>query len=81
MKSSFEVLSSSVRTGAHAESSGAIVGGLLTGGISLIAGGAIGGRKKGTSLAGVTCLVDRQESDVYLQADKDDFGKISNMLI
>ncbi len=59
---------------------GAIVGGVLTGGIGLIAGGAIGGKKKDASVAIISCTIDGTETEIYLSSDKDEFKKLSKIL-
>lgn len=49
---------------------GAIIGGVLTGGIGLLAGGLIGGRKKDTSNVYITIAPNGREIDIILKAGK-----------
>lgn len=60
---------------------GAIVGGVLTGGIGLIAGVAIGGRKKDNSLAVVTYQDGPLESTIYFRCDQKEYQKLSALLL
>jgi hypothetical protein len=56
---------------------GAIIGGVLTGGLGLLAGAAIGGRKKDASTAVVT-FEDGQR--LYVKATGKDFEKLQTWL-
>lgn len=59
---------------------GAIVGGVLTGGIGLLAGAAIGGRKKDNSLAVVTFQDGPLESTIYFRCDQKEYQKLAALL-
>jgi hypothetical protein len=59
---------------------GAIVGGVLTGGLGLIAGAAIGAKKKDNSLAILTCMDDTVEYTIYLRADAEKYQKLISFL-
>lgn len=60
---------------------GAVVGGVLTGGIGLIAGAALGGRKKEDSTAVLT-LVDQagQESKIHIKLKGADLENLQRLL-
>ncbi|MCG7410555.1 hypothetical protein MH117_24470 [Paenibacillus sp. ACRRX] len=58
---------------------GAIVGGVLTGGIGLLAGAAVGGRKEDNSLAIIT-YGDVIERQIFLRANKDEYAKLSSLI-
>lgn len=49
---------------------GAIIGGVLTGGIGLIAGGLFGGRNKNTSVVYITIAPNGKEKNIILKAGK-----------
>lgn len=59
---------------------GAIIGGVLTGGIGLLAGAALGGRKKDNSLAVVTFKEGVLEGNIYFRCDQKEYQKLSNLL-
>lgn len=59
---------------------GAIVGGLLTGGLGLIAGAAIGARKKDVSVITLSCTINEVEYTVYLRADAEKYQKLITFL-
>jgi len=62
---------------------GAIIGGVLTGGIGLLVGGALGARKKDTSNLFITIKHNERELDVILKAGKkadDIYGAIAAIL-
>ncbi|MNL16079.1 hypothetical protein D3C87_1371020 [compost metagenome] len=59
---------------------GAIIGGALTGGIGLLAGAAMGGRKKDNSLAVVTFQDGPLESTIYFRCDHQEYQKLSSLL-
>jgi hypothetical protein len=59
---------------------GAIVGGVLTGGIGLIAGAAIGGKKNDNSLAILTCTDGTVEYTIYLRANAEKYQKLVSLL-
>lgn len=59
---------------------GAIIGGALTGGIGLIAGAAIGGRKKDDSLAILTAVDNSVEYTLYFRCDQKEYKKLASML-
>ena len=49
---------------------GAVIGGVLTGGIGLVAGGLLGGRKKNASLLYITIAPKGRDVNVILKAGK-----------
>lgn len=49
---------------------GAVIGGVLTGGIGLVAGGLFGGRKKDVSNVYITIAPNGREVDIILKAGK-----------
>ncbi len=49
---------------------GAIIGGVLTGGVGLLVGGALGARKKDTSNLYITIKHNEREMDIILKAGK-----------
>ena len=49
---------------------GAVIGGVLTGGIGLLAGGLLGGRKKDVSNVYITIAPNGKEVDIILKAGK-----------
>lgn len=49
---------------------GAVIGGVLTGGIGLVAGGLFGGRKKDVSNVYITISANGREIDIILKAGK-----------
>lgn len=59
---------------------GAIIGGALTGGVGLIAGAALGGRKKDDSV--VTLIVSENEIDytVYFRASQQEYQELASIL-
>lgn len=59
---------------------GAIIGGVLTGGIGAIAGAAIGGRKKDDSVIYVTCKYGVAEVELMFKGPnkKDDINRVYN---
>lgn len=59
---------------------GAIVGGVLTGGLGLLAGAAIGGRKKDNSLAVVTFQDGPLESTIYFRCEQKEYQKLASLL-
>ncbi|MDN4093563.1 hypothetical protein QYF48_12130 [Brevibacillus agri] len=59
---------------------GAIVGGVLTGGIGLIAGAAIGGRKKDNSIAIVRYKDGDFEREIYFRADASKYQELIRLL-
>lgn len=59
---------------------GAIVGGILTGGLGTIAGAAFGGRKKDNSLAVVTFMEGPVEHTMYFRCDQKEYAKLSALL-
>ncbi|MDQ0876747.1 hypothetical protein QFZ77_005406 [Paenibacillus sp. V4I3] len=59
---------------------GAIIGGVLTGGIGLLAGAALGGRKKDNSLAVVSFKEGVLEGNIYFRCDQKEYQKLSNLL-
>ncbi|GAA4711292.1 hypothetical protein [Brevibacillus fulvus] len=60
---------------------GAIVGGVLTGGIGLLVGGAIGGRKKDDSRAIVSYLDDAgKEHKLYLKCNGKQYAELVSLL-
>lgn len=70
----------SAKRSAGKAAAGAIVGGVLTGGVGLVAGAAIGGRRKDTSTAVVDVEVDGQAYSVYVRCSQDEFKDLSNFL-
>lgn len=66
---------------AGSAAAGAIIGGVLTGGVGLLAGAAIGGRKKDNSLAVMTYNIGVVESAIYFRADMEDFQKLAKLLV
>ena len=60
---------------------GAIIGGLLTGGLGAIAGAAIGGRRKDNSIAVLTIVDDNQnEYYLYVRCNGEQYGKLTTMI-
>ncbi|TEB05195.1 hypothetical protein Psch_02236 [Pelotomaculum schinkii] len=59
---------------------GAVVGGLLTGGIGLVAGAAIGGRKRDNSTAVLTLLDGGQEHKLFLKLKGADLENLQRLL-
>jgi hypothetical protein len=59
---------------------GAIVGGVLTGGVGAIAGAAIGGRKKDNSLAIVRYRDGDVEREIYFRADANKYQELARLL-
>lgn len=60
---------------------GAIVGGVLTGGVGLIAGAAIGGRKKDASILVITVEREGIEYDVYVRCDEKKFRQLTDWML
>ncbi|MCM3129035.1 hypothetical protein ACFQ3J_08685 [Paenibacillus provencensis] len=67
------------RSGGKA-AAGAIVGGVLTGGLGLLAGAAIGGRKKDNSLAVITYQDGPLEGTAYFRCDQKEYQKLAALL-
>ncbi|MGF7049097.1 hypothetical protein J2T13_003605 [Paenibacillus sp. DS2015] len=59
---------------------GALIGGVLTGGIGLLAGAAIGGRKKDNSLAVVSFTDGPFESIIYFRCEQKEYQKLVALL-
>lgn len=59
---------------------GAIIGGVLTGGIGLIAGAAIGAKKKDQSVAILACTDGLVDYTIYLRAKADKYRKLVSLL-
>jgi hypothetical protein len=59
---------------------GAVVGGLLTGGIGMIAGAAIGGRKKDVSTAVIGLRDGVVDYTIYLRCDHKEFQQLTSLL-
>lgn len=59
---------------------GAVIGGVLTGGIGLLAGAAIGGRKKDNSLAVITFQDGPLEGTIYFRCDSKEYSTLSALL-
>ncbi|WP_339321364.1 hypothetical protein [Paenibacillus sp. FSL W8-0194] len=59
---------------------GAIVGGVLTGGIGLLAGAAIGGRRKDNSLAVISFTDGPFEGTIYCRCDQKEYQKLAALL-
>lgn len=60
---------------------GAIIGGVLTGGIGLLAGAAIGAKKKDNSVAILTCTIGVIESNIYFRADNTEYQRLASLLM
>ena len=60
---------------------GAIVGGLLTGGLGAIAGGAVGGRKKDISAAVITLDIDGDQVPLYVKCSAKQYETLISLLI
>lgn len=60
---------------------GAIIGGVLTGGIGLLAGAAIGAKKKDNSLAIITCTLGVIESNIYFRASNSEYQQLAALLM
>ncbi|WP_456273646.1 hypothetical protein [Bacillus sp. AK031] len=59
---------------------GAIIGGVATGGLGLIAGAAIGGRKKDTSCTIMTVEDDGIEYTLYFRTNGKEYSKLVSMI-
>ena len=59
---------------------GAVVRGLLTGGVGLLAGAALGGKKKDVSTAVIRILDQDQEAALYVRCKAKDFEKLTALL-
>ncbi|MBO0962383.1 hypothetical protein J1P26_22010 [Neobacillus sp. MM2021_6] len=59
---------------------GAIAGGLLTGGVGLIAGAAIGGRKKDDSIVALLINENGIDYTVYFRADQKEYQELASLL-
>jgi len=59
---------------------GAIIGGVLTGGIGAIAGAAIGGSKKDSSVAVLTVEMGDLVHAIYVRCSESEFRKLSRFL-
>lgn len=76
---SVEWLEQGVRSAGKA-AAGAIIGGVLTGGIGLVAGAAIGGRKKDVSKAVITVQDGVVNYTIYLRCEEKEFQKLTSLL-
>lgn len=59
---------------------GAIIGGAMTGGLGLIAGAAIGGRKKDDSIIAILINENGIDYTVYFRANQKEYQKLASML-
>lgn len=59
---------------------GAILGGLLTGGVGVIAGAAVGGRRQDNSVAVVTYKDSNIEKELYFRADASKYQELLKLL-
>jgi hypothetical protein len=59
---------------------GAIAGTLVAGPIGLIAGAAIGAKRKDASIAVITIIHDNEEHDLYVQCNQIEFKKLIELI-
>ena len=59
---------------------GAIIGGVLTGGVGAIAGAALGGRKKDSSTAAITVKDDAVEYTAYVRCNDKEFKELTELI-
>jgi len=70
----------SAKRSAGKAAAGAIIGGVLTGGIGLVAGAAIGGKRKDTSTAVITILDNGIQSSIYIRCNGKQYEALTGLL-
>lgn len=70
----------SAKRSAGKAAAGAIIGGVLTGGIGLVAGAAIGGKRKDTSTAVITVLDNGVEGSFYVRCNGKQYEELTGLL-